>query len=135
MATYAMPPDLDEVVIGFLAGHADLAPLHGGRVSTYLQSDDTSLRVTALGGVQPWPWRITSDYQLEAWGGEQHDANLLIRACLAAIYDLNGQHVADGYVTGVGVVLRPVWSPDEQTGRARYVAQIQLTAYPEETDG
>lgn len=130
--TYLPLPDGDQALISFLTAHPVLAPMHGGRVGTALQSDLTSLRVTALGGVQPWPWEGTTEYQLEAWGGSQGDANLLIRTALAAVYELLGP-IPGGRVTGVAVTLRPVWAPDEQTGRARYLAHVQFTVHPEET--
>lgn len=127
---YALLPDLDQELIDFLRDHPALAPLHGGRVGTSLQSDLASVRIASLGGNQPWPWEGTSEYQIEAWGGTQQQANTLARTIVGAVYDLCGAAVDGGRVTGVAVTLRPLWSPDETTARPRYIVQIRLTAAP-----
>lgn len=128
---FALLPDLDQELIDFLTSHASLSPLHGGRVSTTLQSGSAvSVRVSGLGGTQPWPWETTAEYQVESWGGTQQQANTLDRTILAAVYDMRGP-VTGGYVVGVAVTLRSLWSPDETTGRPRYISHVQLTATPE----
>lgn len=127
---YALLPDMDQELVDFLTAHASLSPLHGGRVGTELQSDLVCLQVTGLGGVQPWPWEATAEYQIAAWGGTQLQANTLIRTVVAAIYDMTGTAVDGGHVNGVSVSLAPLWSPDEQTARPRYLAHVALTAYP-----
>jgi hypothetical protein len=130
---YALLPDLDQELVDFLKVHASLSPLHGGRVGTSLQSDLTSVRIASLGGTQPWPWQGTSELQIECWGSKtgagQGQANTLARTVIAAIYDMRGP-VDGGYVIGVAVTLRPLWSPDETTARARYIVQVALTATP-----
>lgn len=127
---FALLPDLDQELVDFLTAHASLSPLHGGRVGTSLQSSSsTSIRLASLGGVQPWPWEGTSEYQIECWGGTQLQAQTLARTVVAAIYDIRGP-VDGGYVIGVSVPLRPLWSPDETTARPRYLLQISLTATP-----
>lgn len=126
---FQLLPDLDQELVDFLAAHASLTPLHGGRVSTSLQSSLTSIRIASLGGVQPWPWEGTSEYQIECWGGTQAQAQTLARTVVAAIYDIRGP-VDGGHVIGVAVNLRPLWSPDETTARPRYICQISLTATP-----
>jgi hypothetical protein len=127
---YALLPDMDQELVDFLTAHASLSPLHGGRVGTELQSDLVCLQVTGLGGTQPWPWTATPEYQIAAWGGTQLQANILIRTVVAAIYDMTGTGVDGGRVTGVAVTLAPLWSPDEQTARPRYLAHCALTIYP-----
>jgi hypothetical protein len=130
---YALLPDMDQELVDFLTAHASLAPLHGGRVGTELQSDMVALQVTGLGGTQPWPWTATAEYQIAAWGAvgsTQAQANTLIRTVVAAIYDMTGTGVDGGRVTGVAVTLAPLWSPDETTGRPRYIAHVGLTIYP-----
>lgn len=124
---YTVLPDLDQELVDFLKAHASLVPLHGGRVGTSLLSSLTSLRIASLGGTQPWPWRATAQYAIEAWGGTQSQANTLIRTTLAAIYDIRG-HIDGGAIIGVAVVLTPLWSPDETTARPRYRADVALTA-------
>lgn len=124
---YALLPDLDQELVDFLAAHASLVPLHGGRVGTSLQSNSTSIRIASLGGTQVFPDRGTGEFQVECWGGTQAQANTLARTVCAAIYDIRGA-VDGGYVIGVAVTLRPLWSPDETTARARYLLQVELTA-------
>lgn len=127
---YAVLPDMEDQLRIFLTHHASLAPLHGGRVSTELQSTSTCLQVTSLGGTQPWPWEATVEFQLSAWGGTKGQANLLARTAAAAAYDLVGQAVTGGRVTGVAVRLAPLWSPDEDTNRPRYRTDVALTIHP-----
>lgn len=127
---YSLLPDLDQELIDFLRDQSSLSPLHGGRVGTSLQSTLPSLRIASLGGTQRWPWDGTSEYQIEAWGGTQAQANTLIRTVIAAIYDMRGA-VTGGWVITVAVVLRPLWSPDETTGRPRYLCQVSIRATPE----
>lgn len=126
-------PDLDQALVTFLTNHTALAPLHDGRVGTRLAAgDQPAVRTTSLGGTQPWPWRALSEFQVEWWGGDQGAANLLGRTGEAALYDLIGP-ILGGRINGLTVALSMLWSPDDQTGRARYLTQIQLIAHPEGT--
>lgn len=127
---YALLPDMDQELVDFLTAHASLSPLHGGRVGTELQSDLVCLQVTGLGGVQPWPWEATVEYQIKAWGGTQAQANTLIRTVVAAIFDLLSTPIDGGRVNGVAVTLAPLWSPDEQTDRPAYLVHVALDTYP-----
>jgi len=130
---FALLPDIDQILVDFLTNHAALAPLHGGRVGTQLAAgDDPAIRTSSLGGNQPWPWQSLQEFQIESWGGDQGDAKLLARTVEAAVYDLLGP-ITGGWVRGVAVLLAQLWSPDDQTGRARYITQIQFTVYPEGT--
>jgi hypothetical protein len=128
---YAVLPDTESALVAFLIGHAALAPLHGGRVGTELQSNLASLQVTSLGGTQPWPWEAVVEFSVSAWGGDKAAANLLARTVVAAAYDLNGTAVTGGRVTGVAVRLAPLWAPDENTNRPRYRTDLALTVFPE----
>jgi hypothetical protein len=127
---YALLPDMDQELVDFLTAHASLSPLHGGRVGTELQSDLVCLQVTNLGGSQPWPWEATPEFQISAWGGTQQQANTLIRTVVAAVYDLTGTAVDGGRVVGVDVRLAPLWQPDDQTARPRYLTHVALNTYP-----
>jgi hypothetical protein len=127
---YAVLPDMEQELVTFLAAHASLTPLHGGRVSTELESDLACLQVTALGGTQPWPWEAVVEFSLSAWGGDKGEANLLARTAASAAYDLVGQAVTGGRVTGAAVRLAPLWSPDEDTNRPRYRTDVAFTVMP-----
>lgn len=132
---YALLPDMEQELVTWLAANASLAPLHGGRVGTELDDTDACLQVTPLGGTQPWPWEASVEFQISAWGSTdavtgKAGANLLARTVASAAYDLVGTAVTGGHVTGVDVRLAPLWSPDENTGRARYRTDIALIVYP-----
>lgn len=128
--TFAPLPDIEAELVAFLAAHASLAPLHGGRVGTELQSDLPCLQVTALGGPQPWPWEAAPEVAVNSWGGSKAEASVLDRTVRAVIFDLLGQAVTGGRVTGIGVRLSGLWTPAEDTGRARYRSDFALTLMP-----
>jgi hypothetical protein len=130
---YAVLPDMEQELVTFLAAHASLTPLHGGRVSTELNTAAATgacLQITSLGGVQPWPWEGSLEFSLSAWGGTKPQASLLARTAVAAAYDLVGTAVTGGRVVGVDVRLAPLWTPDEDTNRPRYRTDIALDVYP-----
>ena len=127
----ALMPDLDAALVTYLTSHTDLAPLHGGRVGTRLASGNApAQRITSLGGAPRWPWEDTPEFQIESWGGDQAQASLLCRTTESVIYGFIGP-VPGGWVRGIAVRLSRVWSPDETTGRARYLTQIATLSYPE----
>ena len=128
--TFSALPDIEAELVAFLAAHASLTPLHGGRVGTELQSDLVCLQVTALGGQQPWPWEAAPEFAISSWGGTKAEANLLDRTVRAVVFDLNGQAVTGGRVTGVGMRLSGLWTPTEDTNRPRYRSDIALTILP-----
>jgi hypothetical protein len=123
-----------QALVTFLAGHASLTPLHGGRVATKLASDLRSVRITSLGGPQPWPWEGSPQYAIEWWGDRDDEdegpAMTLARTGESALWELPGAAVTGGRVVGVSMPLSQLWSPDEETGRARFRSDISLTIYP-----
>ncbi|MFI5839453.1 hypothetical protein ACIA8K_07035 [Catenuloplanes sp. NPDC051500] len=124
-------PDVDAALVAHLKAHAALVPLHSGRVGTRLASGDApAVRTTSLGGSHAWPWEASPEFQIEWWGGDQAAANRLARTGEAALYGLLGP-ITGGWVTGLAVPLSMLWSPDETSGRARYLTQVQLTVNPE----
>jgi hypothetical protein len=132
--TFTPLPDTELALIAFLAGHATLAPLHGGRVGTELQTDLVCLQVTALGGQQPWPWEATPEFSISSWGvigsTGKAQASALDLAVRAVIYELNGTAVTGGRVNGVAIRLGGLWSPAEDTNRPRYRTDVALTSMP-----
>jgi hypothetical protein len=128
--TYPQLPDAEAALVSFLAAHSVLAPLHGGRVGTELQSDLACLQVTALGGPQPWPWESAPEFQISSWGGTKAEANNLDRAVRSAVFELLGQAVAGGRVVSVANRLAGLWSPAEDTNRPRYRSDFALTVMP-----
>jgi hypothetical protein len=129
-------PDATQALITFLAAHASLSPLHGGRVATKLQEPALpSLQVTALGGPMPWPWEGVPEFSIASWGGTdptagEGEAWALDLAVRAAAFDLVGTAISGGRVVGVGVRLGGLWSPAEDTGRARVRSDLALTVMP-----
>ncbi|MFF3867354.1 hypothetical protein [Micromonospora sp. NPDC001898] len=128
----ALLPDVDQALVDYLKAHPALTPLHGGRVGTKLQSTSPSVRITSLGGGQPWPWEGLPEYQVEWWGGTDVQAKTLARTGEAALWGFLGP-IAGGRVTGVSVALSQLWSPDDTTGRARFITQVQYRVHPEES--
>lgn len=134
--TYPQLPDAEAALVSFLTLHTGLTALHGGRVSTELQSDLACLQVTALGGPQSWPWEGVPELQVSSWGpGDgsataKSAASALDRAVRAAVFELDGAAVTGGRVNGVAVRLAALWSPAEDTARPRYRSDIALTIYP-----
>lgn len=126
MPTFTVLPDLDAVLIGFLDNHADLIPLHGGRVGTTLPPGTaTSIRIASLGGSMPWPWQIRTEYQVECWGGTEVQALTLARTVCAVIYELPA---SNDQVLWAVVSLAPFASPDLVSNRFRYICQVELEA-------
>jgi hypothetical protein len=128
--TYPQLPDAEAALVGFLTAHSVLAPLHGGRVSTELQSDLVCMQVTALGGPQPWPWESAPEFQVSSWGGTKAEASTLDRAARSAVFELLGTAVTGGRVTSVAVRLAGLWTPAEDTNRPRYRSDFALTVMP-----
>lgn len=134
--TYPQLPDAEQVLVDFLDGHASLVPLHGGRVGTELQGELACLQVTCLGGPQPWPWEGTPEFQVMSWGPRSEvtsktQASALDRATRAAVFELlSYAPVGGGRVTGIAIRLAGLWSPAEDTGRARYRSDFALTVMP-----
>jgi hypothetical protein len=133
--TYPQLPDAEAALVAFLAGHATLTPLHGGRVGTELQSDLACLQVTALGGPQPWPWESMPEFAISSWGPKaatdaKAQASALDRAVRSVVFELLGQAITGGRVTQIGVRLSGLWSPAEDTNRPRYRSDFALTVMP-----
>lgn len=127
---YAVLPDTEQALVDFLAAHASLSPLHGGRVGTEVQTSLACLQVTALGGPQPWPWEATPEFAISSWGGTKAEASALDLTVAAAAYDLVGAAITGGRVIGVAVRLAHLWSPDENTNRPRYRTDLAFTVMP-----
>lgn len=128
--TYPQLPDAEAALVAFLAAHSTLTPLHGGRVSTELQSDLVCLQVTALGGAQPWPWESAPEFQVSSWGGTKAEASALDRAVRSVVFELLGQAITGGRVVKIGVRLAGLWAPAEDTNRPRYRSDFALTVMP-----
>lgn len=131
---YAVLPDMLQALVDYLAAHTALAPLHGGRVATKLLTEQRCVRVTSLGGPQPWPWEASPQYQIEWWGDrddpDEGGALDLARAGEAALWELANSAVAGGRISGFSMPLSQLSSPDEDTGRSRFRTDVALTIHP-----
>jgi hypothetical protein len=127
---FTLLPDIEKQLVVFLAGHASLTPLHGGRVGTELQSDLACLQVTALGGAQPWPWESVPEFQISSWGVTKADAVTLDRT--RALGDLrparNG--VTGGRVISVAIRARRPLVAGRRHRAPRVRTDIALTVMP-----
>ena len=128
--TYPILPDAEAALVTFLAGHALLTPLHGGRVGTEVQSTSVCVQVTSLGGPQPWPWEGTPEFAVSSWGGTKAEASTLDRSVRRVLFELAGAAVTGGRVNGLDIRLAALWSPDENTDRPRYRTDVALTIFP-----
>ena len=128
MTTYTVLPDLDALLTSFLDGHADLIPLHGGRVGTDLAAGtNTSIRLVNIGGTMPWPWFYRAEFQVECWGGTEIEALTLARTVCAVIWEMSATY---GNVLTSVVTIAPFAGPDPVSNRARYIVQVQIEATP-----
>jgi hypothetical protein len=131
---FAVLPDMEQELVTWLkAQTAVTTQTTAARIATELNTATTAgpaLQVTSLGGTQPWPWEAVVEFQLSAWGGTKPQANLLARTVAAAVYDLVGQAVTGGHVTGVDIRLAPLWAPDEDTNRPRYRVDAAFIVHP-----
>jgi hypothetical protein len=131
---FAVLPDMLDALVTFLDNHANLAPLHGGRVATKLASDSASVRITSLGGPQPWPWQASPQYAIEWWGNradpDEGVALTLCRTGEAALWELANSSVSGVRIAEFSMPLSQLWSPDEETARPRFRTDVALTIYP-----
>jgi hypothetical protein len=71
--------------------------------------------------------------QVECWADDEGTADLLARSAVAALTDLSADHPA-GAVRGCEVTFGPLWSPDAETGRARYLFGLAFRMYAYTTE-
>ena len=125
---YNLPPDPQAALITFLSTHTDVAAISGMRVSSVrLDTDQPRIQVTALPGDNTQPYEESSEFQVDCWGGTESQALTLARTVCAAIYELTLQNPA---VTAAYPTVRPFASHDPQTGRPRFICQLQITQSP-----
>lgn len=131
---FAVLPDMLQALVDFLTVHSALTSLHGGRVSTRLDSDLAAVRITSLGGPQPWPWQVEPQYAIEWWGARTDDdegpALTLCRTGEAALWELANSNIPGGRITEFSMPLSQLWSPDEDTTRPRFRTDVNLTIRP-----
>lgn len=128
--TVALLPDAEALFVSWAKSHPDLSVLHGGRVGTVLNATLPALRVTRVGVAPDERWEDVAELQVDCYAADQGAANLLARTVTAALPDLQGDRPGFGWVGSADVTVGPVWLPDNDTGRARYMLAVTLTTYP-----
>lgn len=88
--------------------------------------------VQRLGGLPPERHKLDgARIQVDAWGDNKQDAFTLAQKARTALMNLEGtkspKHQV--YVTGVEDEVGPMWLPDPDTGRDRYVFAVMLYGY------
>lgn len=126
-------PDAELLVVEALRDDPDVAAIIGSRVYTALPPNPTFplARIIRVSGARPWPPRHVdaARIQIDAWADTKRDAWLLIDTLLAAAAALPGTH-DEGVVTAVEHAVGPAWTPDAETGTARYVADVVVYSHP-----
>jgi hypothetical protein len=121
------------LLVAFLTGHEKVEPLAGDRVSSYkIDTPLSRIQLTMVPGDLGSPGFEIYQYQADCWGptdavDDVDQAEELARTVCAAIPDLIG---TSGVTTAFPTV-RPFSLPDPETGRARFVCQIQFQISPE----
>ena len=131
----ALLPEAEAILGDFLRTHEALVPLHGGRVGTRLlpardgQAEFPAVRLTLVASSVNHRWEDRVRVQVECWAEEQEEASTLSRTALAALSDLPGEYES-GTVTGYEVAMGRMWSPDYESGRARYLFDVLMLLMP-----
>jgi len=130
-------PDVEAIVVAYLAAHADVMALCDDRVYTEVPEGPTYPFITVFRvGGQPRPqprWIDQAHLQIDAWGDDEaysrEDTRDLCETAVAALHELNG--VTDlGVITAVEDVLGPRSLPDPETSFPRFEAEVLVTAHP-----
>lgn len=132
---YDLAADPTDAIIVFLANHDAIEPLVGDRVSTFkLDTAETRIQLTMVPSAGSELGFEAYEYQVDCWGptdavDDVDQAQTLARTVCAAIYDLRGT----GGITIAKPTVTPFALPDPDTGRARFICQIEFTTSPEVT--
>lgn len=128
-------PNVERLLVQHLLGDSELTAVIGeNRVSTELPANAAlpRVRVSLIGGtvlVRTWLYNVRLG--IEAWGATKDDAWDAIAAAIASVEEgLEGALVEDGVVTAADQDTGIVWSPDPETGTARYLTTVSLTVHP-----
>lgn len=117
------------LAVAFLTSHPDLAPLHGGRVSTVLRQPLPAVRVSLIGGAPATRWEWRPELQIEAWAEDEMTAGTLATS-LREVWTTFRGPVDGGFVSGAWIVSEPRHVPDDQTDLARYLLVGAFAVHP-----
>jgi hypothetical protein len=124
----ALLPSATEILGTFLRTHADLTPLHGGRVGTKLARTLPAIRLQRVGGVPPEVWEDRPSVQVDCWAANESDADDLVRTVVAVLPDFRHRAVTGGRAYTYEVTSGPFWAPDDPSlsTYARYILTVTL---------
>jgi Protein of unknown function (DUF3168) len=127
-------PDVERLVSSYLRSSAKVAGVVADRVYTAFPaqaSGEPLVLVQRIGGTPPLSHPLVVDeaqLQVDVYGGTKAAAWVVLAAVLAALDELEGAVLPEGYVSAVrqGAIR---WQPDEtfDPWRPRYVADVTLT--------
>lgn len=128
-----MLPDAEALFAAFLRGAALVTALVGTRSTTAIPENPTwpLTTTTRVGGVQTQSWEDRPRLSVSCWGGTKEQAADLAAAVVAVLPDVIGQHATyGGWVRGAVPVAGPLWAPDDDDNRPRYVVDVVLVTMP-----
>lgn len=133
----ALLPDLEQLVREVLLLDPRIVELVGPRISATLPDAPVFplVTLTRVGGAPSvLEWVDSGRVQLDAWAATKAGASDLARELIRALADARGRRVPGvGVLTAVSVVLGPLWQPDPDTLRPRYLVDVQAVAHPDPT--
>lgn len=123
-------PDEEALVCEFLRRQPTIAAVVGDRVGTRLNAVFPCIRVTSLGGSTPEWYEWQSAVQVEAWAElyYQQTAKNLALAVMAVVFDLDANY-APQQVSSANIRNGPLFMPDPDTERPRYIVDIELVLH------
>ena len=116
----------DAVVIAALKSDGTINTAAGGRISTDMRPGATCLRVTLIGGMEPSAEWWSAQVQVECWATDQIAAGQLAALVRQRWPQLRGDF-AGAHMVGGWVETDPVWLPDPDSDRPRYMLTVGLT--------
>lgn len=132
MARHEPFPDIEAACISALVG----ANVAGGNVASRIPAsgDYPCAVVRRLGGVPAVERRLdTARIQVDVWAddhdGAQAEARDIADAARLALHALEGEDIADGFVTAVVDESGLMLLPDPDTGRDRYLFSVFVYAH------
>lgn len=118
-------PDPETLLVAALNATASVTALVGSRISTNRGSTYPALVVTRVGGGPDSPASDLALLQLDCWATDDATASLLARTVVAAHRDLR-RITAGGWTALTDIQAGPIPVPEEETGLARYVIDLEI---------
>ena len=117
----------DAAVIALLRADPIVGPAVGGRISTDMRPGPSCIRVSLIGGGEPFNEWVRATVQVECWATDQLVAGQLAFTVRQRWPLLRGNLDADTHVVGCWVESDPTFLPDPDSDRPRYLLTVGLT--------